>query len=138
MRCDDHDSECIFASITLFVYGLCVREIESIDPRQSAGSTEQFEEAAELFATAARIEAQLAATAQQHGQTDTALVHLVSEMSCWAAAGDTYRALSRGQQLLALSTLTPAQRTHISDFVQQVTERRRTWMQSWNYAVAAT
>lgn len=99
---------------------------------------QQFEEAAELFATAARIEAQLATTAQQHGQTDTALVHLVSEMSCWAAAGDTYRALSRGQQLLALSTLTPAQRAHINHFVQQVMDRRRTWMQAWSYAAASS
>lgn len=98
---------------------------------------QQFDEAAELFAKAARIEAQLAATAQQHGQPDAALVHLVSEMSCWAAAGDTYRALSRGQQLLTLSPLTPAQHTHINDFVQQIIERRRTWMQSWSYAVAA-
>lgn len=99
---------------------------------------QQFDEAAELFANAARLEAQLAVTAQEHGQPATALVHLVSEMSCWAAAGDTYRALSRGQQLLVLPTLTPAQRTHISNFVQRLTDRRRTWMQSWNYAVAAT
>lgn len=99
---------------------------------------QQFDEAAELFAKAARMEAQLAETAQEYGQLDTALVHLVSEMSCWAAAGDTYRALSRGQQLLTLPTLTLAQRAHIGDFVQQLTERRRTWMQSWNYAVAAT
>lgn len=99
---------------------------------------QQFDEAAELFASAARLEAQLAATAQEYGQLGTALVHLVSEMSCWAAAGDTYRALSRGQQLLALSTLTPTQRTHISTFIQRLTDRRRTWMQSWSYAVAAT
>ena len=99
---------------------------------------QQFDEAAELFAKAARAEAQLAETAQEYGQPDTALVHLVSEMSCWAAAGDTYRALSRGQQLLTLPTLTPAQRAHINDFVQQLMERRRTWMRSWNYAVAAT
>ena len=99
---------------------------------------QQFDEAAEMFASAARLEAQLAAMAQEYGQAATALVHLVSEMSCWAAAGDTYRALSRGQQLLFLSTLTPPQRTHISDFVQQITDRRRAWMQSWSYAVAAT
>lgn len=99
---------------------------------------QQFDEAAELFANAARLEAQLAATAQAHGEPATALVHLVSEMSCWAAAGDTYRALSRGQQLLVLPTVTPAQRTHISNFIQRLTDRRRTWMQSWNYAIAAT
>lgn len=99
---------------------------------------QQFDDAAELFAKVARLEAQLAVIAQEHGQRDTALVHMVSEMSCWAAAGDTYRALARGQQLLALPTLTPAQRTHISDFVQQVTDRRRSWMQTWHYAVAAT
>lgn len=99
---------------------------------------QQFDEAAELFAKAARMEAQLAATAQEYDQLDIALVHLVSEMSCWAAAGDTYRALSRGQQLLTLPTLTPAQYAHISDFVKQLVERRRTWMQSWSYAVAAT
>jgi len=99
---------------------------------------QQFDEAAELFAKAARMEAALAETVQEYGQLDTALVHLVSEMSCWAAAGDTYRALSRGQQLLTLPTLTLAQRTHISNFVQQLVERRRAWMQSWNYAVAAT
>jgi tetratricopeptide (TPR) repeat protein len=99
---------------------------------------QQFDDAAELFAKAARIEAQLATIAQQYGQVDTAIVHFVSEMSCWAAAGDTYRALARGQELLALATLAPAQRTHIADFVQQVAARRRTWMQSWGYAVAAT
>lgn len=99
---------------------------------------QQFDEAAELFAKAARMEAQLAETVQEYGQPDTALVHLVSEMSCWAAAGDTYGALSRGQQLLTLPTLTPAQRTHINDFVEQLMERRRIWMQSWSYAVAAT
>ena len=60
---------------------------------------QQFDEAAEMFASAARLEAQLAAMAQEYGQAATALVHLVSEMSCWAAAGDTYRALSRGQHL---------------------------------------
>lgn len=97
---------------------------------------QQFDEAADLFARAARIEAQLAATAQQYKQTDVTIVHLVSEMSCWAAAGDTYRALSRGQQLLSSPNLTPAQRTHISEFLQRVVDRRRSWMQSWGSPVA--
>lgn len=98
---------------------------------------QQYDEAAELFAKVARIEAQLATTAQQSGQADIALVHLVSEMSCWAAAGDTYRALLSGRQLLMSSTLTAEQRAHISKFVERVADRRRSWMQSWDYAVAA-
>ena len=99
---------------------------------------QQFDEAAELFAKAAAIEAQLAVTAQQSGQRDIAMVHLISEMSCWAAAGDTYRALAQGQQVLALPGLTAAQRTHINDFLKQLNQRRRTWMASWTYPVAAT
>ncbi len=99
---------------------------------------QQFDEAAELFAQSARIEANLAATAQRYGQADTALVHLLSEMSCWAAAGDTYRALVQGKRMLTIPTLTPAQRSHISDFVEQLNQRRHAWMESWNYHVVAT
>jgi hypothetical protein len=99
---------------------------------------QQFDEAAELFAKAAAIEAKLAATEQQCGQREIALVHQISEMSCWAAAGDTYRALTQGQQVLALPSLTAAQRSHVSEFIQQLHQRRRTWMASWSYPVAAT
>lgn len=99
---------------------------------------QQFDEAAELFAKAAAIEAKLAATAQQYGQRDIALIHQISEMSCWAAAGDTYRALTQGQQVLALPSLTAAQHSHVNDFLKQLNQRRRTWMASWGYPVAAT
>ena len=99
---------------------------------------QQFDEAAELFARSAELEAKLAATAGTHNQSETALIHLISEMSCWAAAGDTYRALTRGQQLLTMASLTSAQRTHVSDFIEQLNQRRRSWMESWGYqAVAA-
>ena len=72
-----------------------------------------FDQAAELFAKSANIEAQL------------------------TAAGDTYHALSRGQQMLALPTLTAAQRTHIREFVDQVNQRRHAWMSSWRSPVPA-
>lgn len=98
---------------------------------------QQFEEAAELFAKSAKIEAELAATALKNQQPETALIHLISEMSCWAAAGDTYRALSRGRDVLAMKSLTPDQRTHINDFMEQLNQRRRVWMASWGYQTSA-
>lgn len=98
---------------------------------------QQFDEAAELFAKSARVEAELAEAAEQHNQINVALVHQISEMSCWAAAGDTYRALSRGQQMLAVPTLTPAQRVHITEFIEQLNQRRRAWMKSWGVESAA-
>jgi len=98
---------------------------------------QQFDEAADLFAKSALIEAKLAATAQKNQQQETALIHLISEMSCWAAAGDTYRALSRGQQVLAISALTSAQRTHVNDFIEQLNQRRRAWMATWGDQAAA-
>jgi len=93
----------------------------------------QFDEAAELFAMSADIEAQLAATAQQYGQLDMALIHLISEMSCWAAAGDTYHALTQGKKVLAFPTLTSAQRNHITGFMERLNQRRHSWMASWSY-----
>ncbi|MEM7533865.1 MAG: hypothetical protein AAF639_16895 [Chloroflexota bacterium] len=94
---------------------------------------QQFKDASNLFAKSAEIEAQLAETVQEHGRPDLAAVHLVSEMSCWAAAGDTYRALTQGQKMLALSFLTPEQQTHVRDFIEQLEERRQAWMASWRH-----
>lgn len=91
-----------------------------------------FDEAAELFARVAQMESKLAEIARQHGEPQIALVHLVSEMSCWAAAGDTYRALALGQQILASTSLSPSQQSHVRSFVTQLNDRRRVWMESWH------
>lgn len=98
----------------------------------------QFDEAAELFAKSAALEAQLAATAQQYGQPDMALIHLISEMSCWAAAGDTYHAFIQGKKVLTFPTLTSAQKTHITDFIERLNQRRHSWMASWSYPATAS
>lgn len=93
----------------------------------------RFDEAAELFAEAATLEAELAQVARGFDRIDVELIHLISELSCWAAAGDTYRALTQGEQILTLSHLTSAQRSHIQTFLEEVSQRRRDWMQSWTY-----
>ncbi|MEM7133964.1 MAG: hypothetical protein AAF702_47155 [Chloroflexota bacterium] len=97
---------------------------------------QEFDEAAELFAKSAMLEAELAVTAYEYNQPDIALVHLISEISCWAAAGDTYRAVSQGQRMLASPTLTTAQRIHLNELVEKLNLRRRSWMASWDAQIA--
>ena len=133
----DMKTEMILTQLPLFYTNLVIEKSNLLLRANMLEAQSLFDQAAELFAKSANIEAQLTAAAQQDGRLDAALIHLVSEMSCWAAAGDTYHALSRGQQMLALPTLTAAQRTHIREFVDQVNQRRHAWMSSWRSPVPA-
>ena len=116
---------------------LVVEKSNSLLRANMLEAQQQFTEAAELFAASATIEAELATIAQSHGQSDIALIHLISEMSCWAAAGDTYRALSQGQKILLVPGLTAGQKAHVEHFLQQLKQRRQMWMASWSYQAAA-
>src|SRR5438874_12669802 len=62
---------------------------------------EHREEAAGCFAAAAEIEERLSQGCEWKGLLDKAFIHRFSTASCWAQAGNFYRALSLSDDLLA-------------------------------------
>lgn len=92
---------------------------------------QQFVEAAERFAQAARHEQLLAEWATAQGLHDISYLHAFSALSCWAQAGDPHRALEMSQTLLKSDRLTDPQNAQLQAYHNTLEQRWVSWMQQW-------
>jgi hypothetical protein len=83
--------------------------------------------AAEKFASVAGIEERLGDLFRARGLHEKALVHRFSAASCWAQAGNFYRAILLCEELLGLPDLSPALREHVGDYAARIRARRSDW-----------
>jgi hypothetical protein len=88
---------------------------------------QQDEAAASRFAEAAAIEEQLSELCEAHGLVEKANVHRFSAASCWAQAGNFYRAVVLCDDLLARTDLSARLWQRVSDYAQILRQRRAEW-----------
>jgi hypothetical protein len=60
---------------------------------------------------------------------DKYFVHRFSALSCWAQAGDVYRAIMLGDELLARADLPEPLRQRIEEYARLLQARRVRWFQ---------
>jgi hypothetical protein len=89
----------------------------------------RHQEAADRFAQAAEIEEQLCKALLRKGLWDKYFVHRFSALSCWAQAGDVYRAIMLGDELLARADLPEPLRQRIEEYARLLQARRVRWFQ---------
>jgi hypothetical protein len=85
------------------------------------------EEAAIRFAEAADIEERLGATCVSRGLTEKSFVHRFSAASCWAQAGNLYRAIQLCQELLADTSVPARLRLRIERYLNTLRTRLNQW-----------
>lgn len=96
----------------------------------------RYQDAAGKFAQAAQIEEQLAEQWLAQGKETEAAIHQLSALSCWGQAGDLYRAITMGEQLLTQSYLSSIQRADLLDYVHQLQQRYTQWASQWSLQLA--
>jgi hypothetical protein len=84
----------------------------------------QLDEAAQKFAQAAEQEERLGEHCATLGLNDRASMHLFSAASCWARAGNFYRAIALCDDILRRRRLPDALRRQIEDYAQILRGRR--------------
>lgn len=87
----------------------------------------QDEAAAQRFAQAAEIEERLADTCEAKGLPEKSLVHRFSAASCWAQAGNFYRAITLCDDLLSRPDLPDRLRRRVHDYTVTLRARRAQW-----------
>jgi tetratricopeptide (TPR) repeat protein len=88
---------------------------------------QQLDEAAQKFAQAAEYEERLGNQCVTLGLSDRASLHLYSAASCWARAGNFFRAIALCDDLLRRSGLPDALRRQIENYVHVLRGRRAQW-----------
>lgn len=88
---------------------------------------QQDEAAAEKFAQAAEIEECLADLCEAKGLVEKSLVHRFSAASCWAQAGNFYRAITLCDDLLARTDLPDHLRQRVRGYADTLRARRAQW-----------
>lgn len=96
----------------------------------------RYQDAARKFAEAAQIEEQLAEDWLNQGKGTEAALHQLSALSCWGQAGDLYRAMTMGEQLLMKSDLSNSQRSDLLDYLRQLQQRYTQWASQWSLQLA--
>ena len=98
----------------------------------------RFAEAADTFATVAKLEHQWVEWARQQQLDQLAFLHGFSEVSCWVQAGDTQRATLLGRQMQQDKHLNSRLRKQLDAYMATLEARRISWMKEWSpHAVAA-
>jgi len=97
----------------------------------------RYQDAADRFAEAAQVEERLSEELLQRGLLDKYFIHRFSALSCWAQAGDVYRAIVLGQELLTHPDLPDPLRQSIEDYVRLLRARRVRWFAEFAPAPAA-
>jgi hypothetical protein len=87
----------------------------------------QLDEAAQKFAEAAEQEEHFGEHCATLGLNDRAAMHLFSAASCWARAGNFYRAIALCDDLLRRPSLPDTLRRQIEDYAQILRGRRTQW-----------
>ncbi|HXG64893.1 MAG TPA: hypothetical protein VNO70_07275 [Blastocatellia bacterium] len=85
------------------------------------------EEAAAKFAQAAAIEERLSDICAAKGLTEKAALHRFSAASCWAQAGNFYRAIELCDDLLARADLPDRLRQSVQHYGDTLRLRRAQW-----------
>ena len=85
------------------------------------------EDAAEKFAQAAQIEADLARRSAACDLAEKSFVHQLSAASCWAQAGDFYHAVHLCDNLLAHTDLPERLRRRVQEYSAILRQRRHQW-----------
>jgi hypothetical protein len=98
---------------------------------------QQDEDAADRFAQAAEIEERLSDLCEGKGLVEKALVHRFSAASCWAQAGNFYRAIMLCDDLLVRADLPDRLRERIRNYAQSLRERRSQWYEGLVFAAAS-
>src|SRR5690348_14560700 len=88
---------------------------------------QQDEAAAEKFAHAAELEEQLSDICEAKGLVEKSLIHRFSAASCWAHAGNFYRAITLCDDLLGRPDLPDRLRRRIHDYADTLRARRAQW-----------
>ncbi len=88
---------------------------------------QQDEAAAEKFAHAAEIEERLADLCEAKGLLDKSFLHRFSAASCWAQAGNFYRAITLCDDLLSRPGLPDRLRRRIHGYADTLRARRAQW-----------
>ena len=88
---------------------------------------QQDEAAAEKFAQAAEIEERLADICEAKGLVEKSLLHRFSAASCWAQAGNFYRAITLCDDLLRCPGLPDRLRRRVHDYAGTLRARRAQW-----------
>ncbi|HTU91587.1 MAG TPA: hypothetical protein VMF69_16005 [Gemmataceae bacterium] len=89
---------------------------------------QQWDEAAQKFAQAAEQEERLGNHCTTLGLSDRASLHCFSAASCWARAGNFYRAIALCDDLLRRADLTEPLRQRIEDYADALRGRRAQWL----------
>ena len=98
---------------------------------------ERYQDAADRFAEAAKIEERLSEVLLQKELLDKYFVHRFSALSCWAQAGDVYHAIALGEELLARADLPNSLRQRIEEYVRQLRTRCMRWFAEFAPAAVA-
>jgi hypothetical protein len=88
---------------------------------------QQNEAAAQRFAQAAEIEERLSDLCETKGLAEKSLVHRFSAASCWAQAGNFYRAIALCDDLLARPDLSDRLRRRVEEYAAAIRDRRAQW-----------
>lgn len=97
----------------------------------------QYEAAADKFVRAAELDRQYAVWAESENLLDLALIHRISELSCWGQAGYPHRAIQLIDSLLASSRLDEHQVADLRHYRLALQQQFNRLMQSKPFAVAA-
>jgi hypothetical protein len=88
---------------------------------------QQDEAAAEKFAQAAKIEERLSDICDAKGLLEKSHVHRFSAASCWAQAGNFYRAITLCDDLLGRPDLPDRLRRRVQNYADTLRARRAQW-----------
>jgi len=89
---------------------------------------QQWDEAAQKFAEAAEQEERLGNHCAMLSLRDRASLHFYSAASCWARAGNFYRAIALCDDLLGRSDVSESLRQRIQDYAHALRSRRAQWL----------
>lgn len=85
------------------------------------------DEAGYKFAEAAQIEENLGQRCESQGLIDKSLLHRFSALSLWAQAGNFYRAIEIGDELLSSTDLPERLRQRVKAYTDTLRQRRTNW-----------
>ena len=106
------------------------RKSELILQAQILRQANDNEAAAQKFAEAAEVEERLGAVCDAQGLCEKAWVHRFSAASCWAQAGNFYRAIDLCDELLARADLPASLRHRVSAYAATLRARRSAWYEA--------
>lgn len=89
---------------------------------------QQWDEAAQKFAQAAEQEERLGNHCATLGLSERASLHFFSAASCWARAGNFYRAIALCDDLLHRADISGSLRQRIQDYADALRGRRAQWL----------